>query len=108
MQSPQLEKLLQLNLQAPQDPFIKFAIAQEYLKSDITDEALKMFELLVHEFPDYVGAYYHLGKLHERLGKNDAAISVYKNGITQAAKKGDFHALNELKTALSQLSEEDE
>jgi tetratricopeptide (TPR) repeat protein len=54
---------------------------------------------LVNEHPDYVGTYYHLGKLHEKEGQKDAAIEVYQKGIAAARLKRDMHALSELQGA---------
>src|SRR5690606_16036751 len=68
-----LALLLQFHEEDPADAFTLFAIAQEYLKRDAPDEALAFFEKLRHDQPDYTGTYYHLGKLYERLGRNDDA-----------------------------------
>jgi len=50
---------------SPDDSFLLFAIAKEHEKAGATDEALEYYLKLTATDPDYVGTYYHLGKLYE-------------------------------------------
>lgn len=81
----------------PDDPFLQYALATEYLKIGQTADALRYYESLRANHPDYVGTYYHLGKLYEALGQKDNAIAVYIEGMDAARKKRDMHALSELR-----------
>lgn len=83
----------------PDDPFTRFALAQEYLKEGDTDRALAFFEELVETDPDYVGTYYHLGKLYEQLERRDEALEIYEQGIEVAREQGETKALSELQDA---------
>ena len=102
--STRLAQLSQLLAQSPQDPFLLFAIAKEHEKLGDVAEALRHYELLRTANPDYVGLYYHLGKLQMRTNP-DAAAETYREGIAIAQKMGDFHALAELKGALLELED---
>jgi tetratricopeptide (TPR) repeat protein len=84
----------------PDDPFVQYALAQEYLKRGETAEALRFFEELAAGHPEYVGTYYHLGKLYEALGRTDDAVRTYRAGIEAATKTADPHARAELQGAL--------
>ncbi|MEL6614646.1 MAG: tetratricopeptide repeat protein [Bacteroidota bacterium] len=84
----------------PDDPFTRFALAQEHLKRSETDEALAFFEALVRDHPDYVGTYYHLGALYAHLGRDDDARQTYRDGIVVATRANDLHARAELQSAL--------
>ncbi len=95
-----LDQLLQFYEEDPDDPFTRFALAQEYLSRGQVDEALEFFEGLVDTDPDYVGTYYHLGKLYEELGRTDAAIETYEDGIEVAREQRDKKSLAELHDAL--------
>lgn len=95
-----IDILLQYHREDPADPFTLFALAREYEKRGADEEALRYYERLVHEQPDYVGTYYHLGKLYEQLGRSGDAIRVYQAGIVVAGQKTDFHARAELQSAL--------
>jgi tetratricopeptide (TPR) repeat protein len=95
-----LETLLEYLRDEPGDPFVLYALAQEYLKRGRIDEALRHFETLVTDHPGYVGTYYHLGKLYERLDRNEDALATYRAGMEAAQRIGDFHARAELQSAL--------
>ncbi len=95
-----LALLLQFHEEDPADAFTLFAIAQEYLKRDAPGEALAFFEKLRRDQPDYTGTYYHLGKLYERLGRNDDAIATYQQGIRVAQQQRNLKDLSELQDAL--------
>ncbi len=91
-----LEQLKGLLADAPKDSFITFAIAKEYEKAGDTDEALKHYLMIAKHDPEYVGLYYHLGKLYEERGDIPTAISSYEKGMSIAKTAGDDHAYSEL------------
>lgn len=97
-----LATLLEFYEEDPTDAFTQFALAQEYVKRGDTDGALSFYEKLVDEQPEYVGTYYHLGKLQQRLGRVDEAIDTYQRGIQVAQRQRDFKNLSELQDALMQ------
>lgn len=100
MSTDRLATLLDYLRDDPDDPFVRYALAQEYLKGGDTAEALRFFEELVTDQPDYVGTYYHLGKLYETLGRKDEAVQTYRAGIDAATRASDTHARAELQGAL--------
>lgn len=102
MTTDRLKALKAFYEEDPGDPFTRFALAQEYLKRGRTTEALHFFEQLVADDPDYVGTYYHLGKLYEALERNEEAKRTYRRGIEIAQRKRDAHARAELQDALMQ------
>lgn len=99
MNSNRLDQLLSLLNESPSDSFLLFAIAKEYEKSGDDDRALTYYLRLENADADYVGLYYHLGKLYERRGAYQTAFEKYSRGIEAARKAGDRHAEGELATA---------
>ncbi len=95
-----LAALLDFNRLDPDDPFTRFAIAQEYRNRDDFAQALTFFGDLIHDHPNYVGTYFHLGKLYIQLDRTGEAIMTYRAGIDAATKNGDLHARAELQNAL--------
>lgn len=87
----------------PQDDFAKYAIAMEWGNMENWENARLHFEELLANNPNYVGAYYHLGRVLEELGEDDTAEAVYKKGITIATQQGNTHAAGELRGALDML-----
>jgi tetratricopeptide (TPR) repeat protein len=108
MQISRLEKLLEFIKNEPEDEFLKYALATEYLRLNETDKALEYYEDLVNNHPGYVGTYYHLGKLYEALNRKGDAITTYEKGMKAAREKRDNHALSELQAVYNALAGIDE
>lgn len=99
MQNPRLVKLYEFLQADPKDSFILYAIATEYNVLGDVDNALKFYLELIDNDPKYVGTYYHLGKLYEKLEQKDEAIKIYQSGMAIAREKRDMHAFSELQGA---------
>ncbi len=102
-QDDRLQALQAFHEEDPDDAFVRFALAQEYRKRGNVEEALRFFEDLVSERPDYVGTWYHLGKLYEELGRKEDAMQTWKQGVAVAGQQRDTHAQAELRDALMQM-----
>ncbi len=103
MQADRLHALQAFHEEDPDDAFVRFALAQEYLKRGDIEEALRFFEGLVSKDPEYVGTWYHLGKLYQELGRSEDAVRTYTQGIAVAGRQRDTHAQAELRDALMQI-----
>lgn len=95
-----IQEFLQAN---PQDNFLRHALALEYIKIGEDEKARELFEAILGASPDYIGSYYHLAKLLEKLEQPDLAIKWYEQGMAEAKKAGDNHAYNELQAAYEDL-----
>jgi tetratricopeptide (TPR) repeat protein len=104
MQAGRLEKLLEFLKNEPNDEFLQYALATEYLRLNDTVNALLYYEKLVNDHPGYVGTYYHLGKLYEALDRKPDAIKIYEQGMEIAQKKRDNHAFAELKVVYQEAA----
>ncbi|MGF7037167.1 tetratricopeptide (TPR) repeat protein [Mucilaginibacter lappiensis] len=96
MELSRLDKLLEFIKNEPEDEFLKYALATEYLRLNQADKALTYYEDLITNHPNYVGTYYHLGKLYEALNRKQDAINTYETGMKTAKLKRDNHAFSEL------------
>lgn len=103
-----LDKLKAFLEKNPEDPFLHYAIASELLKMGEYQGALAGFEQMLTDFPDYLGTYYHLGKLYEQLGQSDQAANTYQQGMLVAQKAGNRNTFNELRGALALISDKEE
>ena len=99
-----IEKLKEFLKQSPEDSFVQHALALEYIKLGNDVEAKVLFENILSRESSYVGSYYHLAKLLERMGDNDSAIKVCEKGLEEAKKAGDQLAYNELQSIYDDLT----
>lgn len=102
MTEDRLDQLFQYLDQDQNDPFLYYAIATEYTRRGELEKALDFFQQTRRRFPAYVGTYYHLGKLLEKLGRKEEAIDVYREGTDCANDAREMNAVRELKEALAQ------
>ena len=98
-----IQKLEEFLKASPGDNFLKHALALEYIKLNDDQKARELFEDILMKSPDYIGSYYHLGKLLERAGETEGAIRWYEKGMTAAKEAKDQHAYNELQAAYEDL-----
>lgn len=100
-----IAQIKQLLESSPADGFLHHALALEYLKRDDRKSAREEFLFNLQTDPDYLATYYHLGKLEEKEGHTDLAVSYYEQGIAVATKQNDQHARNELQAAYDDLTD---
>lgn len=98
-----IEKLLEYMKTSDKDSFLQHALALEYIKIGNDAEARKLFNEILLREPSYIGSYYHLGKLLERIGDTPKAIRIYERGMLESKKAGDNHTYNELQGAYEDL-----
>ena len=87
----------------PNDSFSRYAIALEYVKLGKNDDAVREFETVKKNDPDYVATYFQLGQLYQKVGQRHEAEKTFRTGITVAARAGDEHTRSELEGALEAL-----
>ena len=98
-----IEQLQEFLKDTPNDPFLHYAIAQEFNKQGNKQQALEKYLELVANFPNYVGTYYHLGKTQIELGQKSEAMNTFETGIKIAQEIKDQHSLAELQSARLEL-----
>ncbi|WP_258104801.1 tetratricopeptide repeat protein [Marinoscillum sp. MHG1-6] len=100
----QLERFIQ---EDPNDPFLKYALATEYLKNNKRKSA-ELFEDLLKTHPDYIATYYHAAALFTEFGEMEKAENIYTSGIQKAQALNESHALKELQSAYINFQFENE
>jgi len=98
-----IAKIKEFLVANPADNFLRHALALEYLKLGEDTAARELFEAILTESPDYVGSYYHLAKLLEKMEARELAIAWYEKGMEAAKQAGDNHAYSELQAAYEDL-----
>jgi Tfp pilus assembly protein PilF len=98
-----IDQIIEYLKKQPADNFLRHALALEYLKIGEDQKAKELFLAILNESPDYIGSYYHLAKLLEKLEEKEAAIEWYEKGMAAAKAAKDQHAYNELQAAYEDL-----
>ncbi len=107
MKPSRLEQLIGFWQEDPDDPFILYALATEYRDSE-PDKALLFYQKLLDEHPNYVGTYYHAGKLFAQMGQADKADETFRKGLSISMQAGDGNARRELQNAYREFMDEQE
>ena len=108
MSQNRLDMILDMLQSNPDDTFLRYAVALEYIKLEENEKAIHYLKSLIKDFPDYLPTYYQYGKLLEEKGKTDKAILIYKKGREVATAQKDTKTLGELSEALMILDVYDE
>lgn len=98
-----IDRIQEMLAANPKDLFLRHALALEWIKIGNDAEARGLFEAILTDDPTYIGSYYHLAKLLERIGERDAAIQWYEKGMEAAKTAKDQHSYNELQSAYEDL-----
>lgn len=102
-----IEHLKTFLTESPNDSFLKFAIAKEFEKLNNSEEALKYYLEIEDNDPNYVGLYFHLGKLYFGKGNIRKAYDTFSKGMSIAKSQKDDHAHAELASARMEIDEDD-
>lgn len=101
-----ISKIKEYLKESGDDSFLQHALALEYIKIGNDAEAKKLFEEILKREPGYLGSYYQLGKLMERMGERKKAIEIYRKGMQIAKSVNDSHTYNELRSASEEAEDE--
>lgn len=108
MSSERLKLIKEMLETNPEDSFLQYAAAIEYENLGNKKTAITTITKLLDRDPDYLGAYYKLGKLLEEEGKEKEAIKIYRRGLEVSKKVSDLKTEGELSEALMLLGADDE
>lgn len=98
-----LEALLGMHEKDPNDSFLMYGIALEYLSAGKFEESEKFFSQLLKSDPKYVPAYMQFARLKENQNDKESAKKLYRQGIKTANEAGDKHAAKEMEEFLDEL-----
>src|SRR4051794_9207999 len=87
----------------PNDPFLRYGLAMEYVSEGEHAEAARCFRDLLTVAPDYVPAYLQAGQALLRVNQPAEAREVWSRGVAVARGKGDQHAAEEMQGFLAGL-----
>jgi len=103
MSNARIEKLRAFIAARPEDPFPKYALAQEFRNAQSWQAAREVWDELLRLHPEYTATYLHAGHTLLALGRKSEAKAVWERGIEACIRHGDGHARGELESALAEL-----
>ena len=101
--SERLKTLFELYKKDPNDSFVAYGIALEYISIDNYDEAEKYLTKIITKDPDYLAAYMQLAQVKENLNKIEEAKDTYRKGIEIAKKNSELRTASEMEEFLNEL-----
>lgn len=101
-------ELLQRYLQEdPDDSFLRYALALEWLGAGDYQKAMWHLEEVLAADPGYLAAYYQAGITSLHLGNKTVAVHYFEKGLDVSKAQNDNHTYRELASALEQLKEDE-
>jgi len=83
---------------------LRFGLGFEYLRAGDADAAVAHLRQAVAFDPTYSAAWKMLGKALAETGRDQEALSAYRDGIAAAEKKGDKQAMKEMQVFARRLA----
>jgi predicted Zn-dependent protease len=96
-----LKEILALD---PRNSFARYGIAMELVSRGETAAALREFDTLLTNDPDYTAGYYMSAQTLAGEGRKAEAVERLRAGVGCAARSGNSHALSEMQAMLDELA----
>jgi predicted Zn-dependent protease len=96
-----LKEILALD---PKSGLARYGLAVELAGRGETESALREFDTLLANDPDYTAGYFMSAQTLSTAGRTAEAIERLKAGIACAARSGNRHAMSEMQAMLDVLS----
>ena len=94
------DMLAEMLQKEPEDVFLNYALAVEFVGEKKYEEAEQQFLKTVKLNSEYLPSYYQLGQVSEKLKKEKEALEYYKLGLALAQKQNNQKAVNEINEAI--------
>jgi cytochrome c-type biogenesis protein CcmH/NrfG len=97
------EQILELLAEEPNDPFLRYGLAMEYVSEGNDDEAVRWLRELLRSSENYVPGHLQLGQALLRLGRLEEAKTAWERGVRVARVQGEQHAAEEMQGFLESM-----
>jgi len=96
MSQTRRQQLEQLLADMPDDPFLRYGLAMEYVSEGQDETAVLKLRELIQASPEYVPGYMQAGQALVRLNRPAEAREIWARGVAAARGQGDQHAAEEM------------
>jgi thioredoxin-like negative regulator of GroEL len=102
-----MDRIEALLAEEPTDSFLCYGLAMEHASAGNPEHAAELLQQLISRTrttaESYIPAYLQRGQILARLGKDQEAVATLREGIDEARRVGDHHALGEMQGLLATL-----
>ena len=91
---------------SPDDVFLHYSLAMEYVAAKRCDEAASQFDACINLDADYLPAYVEAGKSLRSAGRLDQARQTFAAGLELAVRQGNHHIRDFIQQQLDGLQPE--
>lgn len=98
---PRLEQIQKMLQAEPDDVFLNFGLAMEYMRTGQLEQALDQFQHVIELDGSYTTAYFQKANTLVSLDRREEAREALTAGIEAARRSGDHHAAAEMSEALA-------
>ncbi len=99
-----LEQLKTMHQAEPDDPFLNYGLALEYLKTGDLEQAISLLDRTIQLDDHYHYAYYQKARALHQQKKQEQAVATIEAGMAKASESNDQKALAELNTLLKTIA----
>lgn len=103
--SPRIQQLQAFLQEDPNDPFLLYSLALEFVVEQPA-EADRQFSDLLKRFPDYLPTYYQAALLKIHFAHIDQAKEILQRGVALAKQQLNMKTANELRHLLDGVEDE--
>jgi predicted Zn-dependent protease len=89
--------------QDPLNSFARYGVAMELAGRGETAEALREFDTLLGNDPEYTAGYFMAAQTLAAAGRTEEAMGRLRAGILSAERSGNRHAVSEMQAMLDEL-----
>lgn len=100
-----IEQLKTMLANEPDDLFLNYALAMEYMAQENLPLAHTQFTIVLKLNPAYIPAFYQLGKVYEAQQDVNNALNAYHQGLELAKTQKNNKAINEFNEAIFMLED---
>jgi tetratricopeptide (TPR) repeat protein len=107
MQSPKIERYLQMVAAYPDSPLPRFSLGNAYFEDRQLEKAIEEYKRCLEAQPDWAACLIALGDAYAALGEREAAADALRRARTHAFRQGHATMANEAQEKLEELGFED-
>ena len=103
MSNPRLETLIGMLPDEPNDPMLRYMLANEYFKAAMYSDAIEQINVYLSLKDDEGAVYRTLAQSYQKTDRPDEARKAYEKGIEAANKHGHPGMAEEFQDAIDDL-----